>query len=717
VADLSLGEERVEPTEHAFGRASRWLGAALAAEHERLILWLPVFFGIGIALYFTLTVEPPVWVGAGAAVTGAVAGLLLRRIPSWRAPVWCLTIVAAGFALITETARERTAPMLDRRLGPVAVTGRVMDIDTVARGWRVVIAPDTVPGLDPNLQPRRLRIHIGATSDLLSPGDRVSLKTMLYPVPGQTLPGAHDLQRELFFAQIGGVGYSYGGGRRIGDSGAGGGWREWLLRLRTDVTRRITAVLTGSTGGVASALIAGKRGTIDEKVTEAFRNSGLSHLLAIAGLHLGLVGAFVFFAVRGGLALIPWVALRYPIKKIAAAAALVVLTCYLMLSGAAIPTERAFVMNGIVFAAILIDRLRISMRICAIAAAAVLLLQPESLIGVSFQMSFGAVVALIAVYETYGSRLARLLHRGALPRKFLGYCGGVVVTTVVVTLGTDPFSIYHFHKLVLYSPLANVIAVPLSAMWTLPWGVVSCLLMPFGLESLGLVPMGWGIDATIWVAQHVSALPGNVWQTPRLPVWGLAIVAFGGLWLCLWQGKWRRWGTIGIVAGMATMFLTRPPDIVVADFGRFLAARATSGDYYVLGGNEERIVKSLFAEETGAALLPWPEPGVPDDTLDCTAGGCRYTARGKTVAIVTDDRGLPQGCDAVDAIVSQAPAGFACRKRIPVVDRIDNWRRGAVALWLDPGGIRVLGANDSRGNRPWVPHPVSAKERAGRQNN
>jgi competence protein ComEC len=299
-----------------------------------------------------------------------------------------------------------------------------------------------------------------------------------------------------------------------------------------------------------------------------------------------------------------------------------------------------------------------------------------------------------------------------LPRKFLGYCGGVVVTTVVVTLGTDPFSIYHFHKLVLYSPLANVIAVPLSAMWTLPWGVVSCLLMPFGLEALGLVPMGWGIDATIWVGTHVASLPGNVWRTPHLPIWGLAIVAFGGLWLCLWQGKWRRWGIIGIVAGMATMFLTRPPDIVIADFGRFLAARSASGDYYVLGGNEERIVKSLFAEETGTALLPWLEPGTPDDTLNCTAGGCRYTARDKTVAIVTDDRGLPSGCDTVDAIVSQVPAGFACRKRIPVVDRIDNWRRGAVALWLDPGGIKVIGANDSRGDRPWVPHPVSAKERA-----
>src|SRR5438552_1996856 len=176
------------------------------------------------------------------------------------------------------------------------------------------------------------------------------------------------------------------------------------------MTRRIAAVLPGSTGGVASALITGKRGAIVEEVKQAFRESGLQHLLAIAGLHLGLVGGFVFFAVRGGLALVPWVALRYPIKKIAAGVTLMVLTCYLLISGAAIPTERAFVMNGIVFAAILIDRLRISMRVCAIAAAVVLVMDPSILVGVSFQMSFGAVVALIAVYETYGARLGRLLH-------------------------------------------------------------------------------------------------------------------------------------------------------------------------------------------------------------------------------------------------------------------------------------------------------------------
>src|SRR5438067_9157992 len=209
--------------------------------------------------------------------------------------------------------------------------------------------------------------------------------------------------------------------------------------------------LPGATGGVASAVITGKRGTMPEEVKQAFRNSGLSHLLAIGGLHLGLVGGFVFFAVRGGLALIPWVALRYPIKKITAVVTLVVLFCYLMISGAAIPTQRAFVMTGIVFAAILLDRLRISMRICAIAALVVLLIDPASLVGVSFQMSFGAVVALIAVYEKWGVELAHRFHRGSWVNKVWGYFAAIAVTTLVATVGTEPFAIYHFHHLILYS--------------------------------------------------------------------------------------------------------------------------------------------------------------------------------------------------------------------------------------------------------------------------
>ena len=662
------------------GSAS-WRGAGLLAavaarfeaEGERRLLWLPVFFGVGIAVYFSLSVEPPLWPGAVAAVAAGAFAWALRRHRWGGEAALAIVLVAAGFTLAGETTRDRRTAMLERRLGPVDVTGRVVNVDILGKGRRLIVAPDALPGLDPGRPLPHLRLHIPPSSDALLPGDRVALKAVLYPVPGPIPPGRRDMQRDLYFAGIGAVGYSYGGARRIAapEGSAAGGWRERLRSLRSDMTDRITAVLPGSTGGVAAALITGKRGAVAEEVKEAFRNSGLSHLLAIAGLHLGLVAAFVFFAVRGGLALIPAVALRYPIKKIAAAAALAVLTGYLLISGAAIPTQRAFVMNGLVFVAILVDRLRISMRICAIAAAAVLAIDPVSLVGVSFQMSFGAVVALIAVYETFGARLARLLHRRSLSGQILGYCGAVVVTTLVATIGTLPFSVYHFHRLALYSPLANVVAVPVSALWTLPWGVAACLSMPFGLERFALAPMGWGIDLTIWVAEAVSGLPGDLWAMPRLPTAGLVLVAMGGLWLGLWRGGWRRWGALAAAAGLGTMALTRPPDVVIADIGRFVALRAADGHYIARSGRGGDIAGSFLAEDTGEALSPWSSPAAANAGLDCQGDLCRYGARGRRVAIVTGGAALPLDCAAFDAIVAQVPAGFRCRAVIPVIDRIE----------------------------------------------
>jgi competence protein ComEC len=374
-----------------------------------------------------------------------------------------------------------------------------------------------------------------------------------------------------------------------------------------------------------------------------------------------------------------------------------------MISGAAIPTQRAFVMNGIIFAAIFLRRLRLSMRICALAALIVLVLDPPSLAGVSFQMSFGAVVALIAVYESWGGTFARIFHRGSWGQRALGYCGAVVVTTLVATLGTEPFSIYHFHRLVVYSPLANVIAVPISAVWTLPCGVIACLLMPFGLERLALVPMGWGIDATIWVAEHVARIPGNMWVMPALPMAGLVLIALGGLWLCLWQRRWRYWGLGGIAAGAATIFLARPPDLVLADLGRFLAVRQPNG--YAVAAGAEEIDRSFFSSETGAELTSWP------GTFDCADGRCTYAADGRRLAIVTAASGLPVDCTSVDAIVAQIPAGFDCRGKIPVADRIDTWRYGAIGVWVNSAGVTLESANQTRGDRPWVPHPVSRKER------
>jgi hypothetical protein len=169
---------------------------------------------------------------------------------------------------------------------------------------------------------------------------------------------------------------------------------------------------------------------------------------------------------------------------------------------------------------------------------------------------------------------------------------------------------------------------------------------------------------------------------------------------------------VGIAAGFASMLLTRPPDILIADSGRFVAARATDGDYFISADKGEKIVRSFFASETGAALKAWPAAKAADGDLDCAGELCVYTARGRRVAIATGEAALPIRCAGFDAIVSQVPAGFRCRSMMPVVDRIDSWRRGAVALWLYSGGITVESANETRGDRPWVPHPRSKRERA-----
>jgi competence protein ComEC len=710
MVEVAVPDAAIEPARGPSAQLMAALAENLAGEGERRVLWLPVFLGLGIGLYFLLPFEPPVWSGIAAAAAAALLGFTVRRHAALREAAIAAAFVASGFALIGCNAWERSTPMLQRRLGPVALTGRVVDIDQRDRGWSVIIAPDPITALRADEQPPRIRLHIPPRSDEFSPGQRIRAKAMLYPVPGQTLPGGRDLQREAYFARIGAVGYSFGGARREGEAAGeieaepASGWQERLARLRTEMTRRITQALPGSAGGVASAVITGKRGAMAEDVKQAFRESGLSHLLVVAGMHLGLVGGFVFFAVRALLALIPPIALRYPIKKIAAAVTLVALFCYLLISGASIPTQRAFVMTGLLFAAILVDRLKISMRVCAIAALFVLTVSPSSLMGVSFQMSFGAVVALVAVYETYGGQLSRYLHSPSWPGFVMGHVAGIVVTTIVATLGTMPFLIFHFHHIDLYSPLANGIAVPLSAVWTLPWGVVACLLMPLGLESWALTPMGWGIEATVVVARWVAGLPGNLWLTPRLPASGLALIALGGLWFCLWQRPWRWWGLPAIAAGFLGMATTTPPDIVVIDGARVIAVRAADGRYLVNAAPGERLYQSSLQEETGEAQIPWPKSReTQDPALDCEPDRCLYERSGRRIAIVTGIMGVPRDCRGLDLIVSAVPAGFRCRSQLPVIDRFDSYRLGSVAIWINDAGLKIESANESRGERPWVP--------------
>ena len=273
---------------------------------------------------------------------------------------------------------------------------------------------------------------------------------------------------------------------------------------------------------------------------EAMRASGLAHLLAISGLHIGLVTGVLFFAIRGILAALEPIALRFAIKKWAALGALLGAFAYLLVTGATVPTQRAFLMAAMVLSAIMLDRTAISMRLVAWAALIVLLIAPESLLGASFQMSFAAVIALVAGYEAVRVPFGRWRAHGGWWRLPLIYLLGVGLTTIIAGSATTPFVIFHFNRFSAFGLAANLLAVPVTALWIMPWATVAYILMPLGLEGVALAPMGWGIEAVIAIAREVAGWPGSVTLVPAMPVSGIALVAAGGLWLCLWRRRCER---------------------------------------------------------------------------------------------------------------------------------------------------------------------------------
>jgi competence protein ComEC len=327
------------------------LGRALAAERDRWFLWLPVFLGTGIGIYFSLTVEPPLWLGLALAAL-AVIGVAVAR---WRergiVPVLAVAAVAVGFAAAEIETWAVAAPVLERPTGRrVLVEGRVVDVEPLPEGRRVVLEPRRIGELPQATLPARIRITLRDNEGAAIPGEGISVLAQLFPPAGPAMPGAYDFQRRAYFDRLGAVGYAQGSLRPLTDEPPAT-WRAWVAALRATMSERIMAALPGTTGGIAAAIITGETHAIPEADDQAFRDAGLAHILVIAGLHMGLVAGIAFFAVRAGLALVPWVALRLNTKKGAALAALLVTFGYLLLSGATVSSRRSFVMTTLVLVA------------------------------------------------------------------------------------------------------------------------------------------------------------------------------------------------------------------------------------------------------------------------------------------------------------------------------------------------------------------------------
>lgn len=361
-------------------------------------------------------------------------------------------------------------------------------------------------------------------------------------------------------------------------------------------------------------------------------------------------------------------------------------------------------MIALVMLAIILDRQAISMRLVNWAAIVILALQPESLLSASFEMSFAAVVALIAVYEEVGpwfSALYRcfgMIGRGGL------YLLGIALTTVVAGSATAPFALYSFHVINGYGVLANLIAVPITGFWIMPWALVTLLAMPFGLDRFTLIPMGWGIHAVIRVAEMVSSLPGAVVPVAAMPDWGLIAVTVGGLWLCLWRRPWRLYGLLAVALGLASIWLAPRPDILIDGQAKRIAVRAEDGRLLVSAGRGDCMaVETWLPRNGGGTARAWPVPGESaGGRLRYDASGCTYRARNLVADFPAGAAATAAVCRASDLVVSLGAVRGRCAGARIVVDHRDLRREGAEAIYLERSGrIRIGSVAGERGRRPW----------------
>ena len=689
---LAAGPAAIHP-----GQAFQALLSPFLSERDRWPLWLPVLIGVGIAVYFSLSVEPPVWLGVVGLVVTAGAWIIWRSRPFLSLFLIATAVVWLGFSAAQWRAAAVAEPVLSKRLGPVAVSGRVVTVEARPTGRRLTLESLSIDRLSAEDIPYRVRVVVrSAAAEAILAGDWLNVRAVLLPPPGPAAPGAFDFARRAWFQRLGAVGYTVSTPQiQPPPSGAAPvGWSARVAGLRQAIADRVRAALPGPSGAVAAALMTGDRGAIPEHVLDAMRDSGLAHLLAISGLHIGMVAGIVFFACRGLLALIEPVALRYPIKKWAAVAALLAAAGYLLLSGATVPTQRAFLMTALVLLAVMLDRSALSMRLVAWAAALILLLTPESLLSVSFQMSFAAVVALIAGYEALRGRFTAWRSNARLQRRVLLYIGGICLTTVIASLATTPFALYHFNRVVHYALAANLVAVPLMGFWIMPWAVLAFVLLPFGLEGLALGPMGWGIDLVTVAAETVAGWPGAVHLLPSAPPAALGLVAFGGLWLCLWRHRWRWLGLPVVLLGPLLTVLVRPPDVLIDAEGKLAAVRDATGQLHLTRKRSDGFTPESWLRRAGV-------PTAADGGFHCDRIGCIAAVDGTTIAYVKDPRAIAEDCRHADIVVAAVPVRSACPSARLVVDRFDLWRRGAHAIWLDGGAPRSLNAADVRGDRPW----------------
>lgn len=678
----------------------------LTAQKDRLFLWLPFCLAVGIGVYFGLKQEPSYGMGFSVFLAAFGGALLSYRNQAGHLIMLVLaglTIAALGFNIAKIRTDFVYTPMILKKIAPVGVIGTIASIEPMEQGSRAVLQNLEIERLTPDKTPRKIRLKI-RKDDGLRAGQRVKVLAGLNPPSPPVSPNAFDFQFMAFYQGIGAVGFAYNTPEIIEDAP-----EPFLSSVRQRIVKNIKNTTNEPEQAIIVALMTGQRKAIRKEDWQALRESGLAHMLAISGLHVGMVAGVLFFFSRLLMAMSSRLTLRYPIKKWAAMIALIGACLYTVMVGATIPTQRALMMTGLVMIAIMLDRSPFSMRLVALAACVILLIAPEALLSVSFQMSFIAVAGLICFYEWSKPFWDRIRFRAGFMRKVWLYLAGVSATTIIAGTATGLFALYHFHQYAAYGLLANLVAVPILAFIVMPLLVLTYVLMPFGLEGVILPISENGVSWILASAHWVANMEGAVWHMASWPNWVFIGFVLLTWFLLVWKGSRKYYVIIPAFVVLTVFAFAHPqPDIQISNKVDLVSIKSADNVLWFSTGRTERYTAKNWLKQNGEnpnhKKRTWPKEGGADNfPLLCDMYGCRGEIKGYKVSVALTHKAALEDCGWADILISKEPTDCKLNKKGGrVIDFFDIWRNGHHAIWLSENKIEIKSVERTRGNRPWT---------------
>jgi competence protein ComEC len=682
----------------------------------RLFPWFAVAYGFGIVLYFTAEREPACWAAVILAIGCAAAAVALRRHLVAFVLALGLFAITAGFAVATMKTALTAHPVLRFAASGVTISGFVELREESQHTDRFVLRVEHMEGGRMDEKPERVRLSV-KRGTAPPAGAFVEVKALLDPPLQPLAPGSYDFARDMFFQGIGASGFVRGRINILASPASQGALQRadaFVQGIRDAIDARIRAVLPGDPGAIAAMLINGRRDSIDPHLYDTMFVSGIGHVLSISGYHMAVVAGVIFFIFRAGLALIPGLGDRFPIKKWAAFAALLVTAFYLILSGNQVATQRSFIMIAVVLIGVMFDRPTLTMRTITIAALLVLFFAPQAVVHPSFQMSFAATLALVAGYERGAVKLRPNTDSSLGARAALWGVNeivGLTLASLLAGFATTPYAAYHFHRLSPYGVLANLLAMPVVSAWVMPMGILGVVAMPFGFDAECWRQMGYGIEWMDAVALWVASLPGAYGRVTVFGTGPLLVATAGLLVVCLLRTPLRWAGAILMVLAVILAGRTPLPDVLVADDGRTFAVRGVDGrlSFHHTGGDTFAIREWLAADADGRDV----HDRTLDDDISCDPSGCvGRLADGSLVAYTLAPDAFEDDCRNAALIIAMRDPPPDCAAM--VVGRSDLRARGALALRRTDTGFAINSSRPANFDRPWAPAQALPKVQPGK---